>query len=66
MNDVLKSGYYSSNLGYDEIDWFVDEIFRLEKNCLFFETTKKVFVITEEDEEHYRKKILVNFVKKKL
>ena len=25
LNDVLKSGYYKSGLGYNNVDWFVDE-----------------------------------------
>ena len=29
LEDVLKSGYYKSPLGYDNVDWFVDEIIRL-------------------------------------
>ena len=26
LEDVLKSGYYKSSLGYDNVDWFVDEV----------------------------------------
>ena len=26
LEDVLKSGYYKSPLGYDNVDWFVDEV----------------------------------------
>ena len=31
----LKSGYYSSNLDYDNVDWFVDEIKKLETLLAF-------------------------------
>ena len=31
LNDVLESGYYESPLGYDNVDWFVKEVIRLEK-----------------------------------
>ena len=42
MDDVLQSGYYESHLGYDNVDWFVDEIIKLEKEMAFyFENTKK-------------------------
>ena len=36
LEDVLKSGYYKSPLGYDNVDWFVDEVIKLEKNGLLF------------------------------
>ena len=26
LDDVLKSGYHISPLGYDNVDWFVDEV----------------------------------------
>ena len=29
LNNVPQSGYYSSNLGYDKNDWFVDEVVKL-------------------------------------
>ena len=28
LNDVLKSGYYESPLGYDNVDWFVKEVIK--------------------------------------
>ena len=31
LEDVLKSEYYQSPLGYDNVDWFVNEIIKLEK-----------------------------------
>ena len=30
LNDVLNSGYYRSNLDFDKVDWFVDEVIKLE------------------------------------
>ena len=30
MEDVLQSGYYESALGYDNVDWFVKEVIKLE------------------------------------
>ena len=26
MDDILKSGYFTSPLGYENVDWFVDEV----------------------------------------
>ena len=51
MEDVLKSGYYKSPLGYNNVDWFVDEVIKLENNmAFFFKKTEKVIIMTEEDE----------------
>ena len=30
LEDVLQSGYHQSRLGYDNVDWFVDEVIKLE------------------------------------
>ena len=55
MDDVLKSGYYKSPLGYDNVDWFVDEVIKREnKMSFYFKNTKKDIVMTQEDEEEYR------------
>ena len=35
LEDVLKSGYYESPLGYDNVDWFVDEVINLETKMNF-------------------------------
>ena len=40
---VSKKGYYESPLGYDNVDWFADEVIKLEKNWLhILNTLKKV------------------------
>ena len=31
LEDVLKSIYYKSPLGYDDVDWFVDEVKKIRK-----------------------------------
>ena len=36
LEDVLKSEYYKSPLGYNNVDWFVDEVIKLENNMAFF------------------------------
>ena len=41
LNNVLHSGYYSYPLEYDNVDWFLDELVKLEKNMRFyFEKTR--------------------------
>ena len=55
MEDVLQSGYHKSPLGYDNVDWFVDEVIKLEnKMAFYFENTKKDIIMTEKDEEDYK------------
>ena len=55
LDDVLKSDYYKSPLGYIIVDWFVDEIIKLEnKMAIFFKNTKEVIIMTEENGEDYR------------
>ena len=55
LNDVLKSGYYDSPLGYENVDWFVNEMIKLEnKMNFYFKNTKKDIIMTQEDEEHFR------------
>ena len=34
LEDVIKSGYHKSPLGYNNVDWFVDEVIKLEKKWL--------------------------------
>ena len=36
LYDVSEKGYYESNLRYVNVDWFVDEIFKLEKKGFLF------------------------------
>ena len=31
LDDILKSVYYESPLGYDNVDWYVYEVLKLEK-----------------------------------
>ena len=42
LENVLKSGYYKSPLGYNNADWFVDEVIKLENKKVFcFKNTKR-------------------------
>ena len=48
LEDVLKSGYYESPSGYDNVDWFVNEAKKLEnKMAFYFKITKKDINMTE-------------------
>ena len=42
LEDVLKSEYYKSPLGYNNVDWFVNEVIKLEnKMAFYFKNTKR-------------------------
>ena len=50
LEGVLQSGYYKSPLGYDNVDWFVGEVLKLENKMAFFlKKTKKNIIMTEKD-----------------
>ena len=36
LEDVLESGYYESPLSYDNVDWFVKEVIKLENKMAFY------------------------------
>ena len=66
LEDVLKSDYYKSPLGYDNVDWFVDEVKNLEKKMAFsFRKTKNDIIMTEEDEEDFKNNNSCRFCEKK-
>ena len=41
LEDVLESGYYESPLGFDNVDWYVNQVINLE-NGFFSKTLKKI------------------------
>ena len=67
MEDVLKSGYYESSLGYNNVDWLVNEVIKLENRMVFyFKNTKKDMNVTEKDEEDYRNYNVCRFWEKEM
>ena len=44
LEDVLKSGYYKFPLGYDNVDWFVNEVLKLATKMAvyFFKKQRKI------------------------
>ena len=65
LDDILKSDYYQSPLGYDNVDWFVDEVIRLEnKMTWYFKITNKDIIMTQEDEEDYKNDNICRFCEK--
>ena len=67
MEDVLESGYYESSLDYDNVDWFVKEIIKLESKMVFcFKKTNKDIIMTKENEEDYKNNNFCRFCEKEI
>ena len=67
LEDILKSDYYKSPLGYNNVDWFVDEVIKLEnKMAFYFKNTNKDIIMTQEDEEDYRNNDICRFCEKNI
>ena len=67
LNDVLKSGYYHSPLGYENVEWFVNEMIKLEnKMNFYFKNTKEDIVMSQEDEEKYKNNNICYFCEKEI
>ena len=65
LEDVLESGYYESPLGYDNVDWLVKEIIKLEnKMAFYFKNTRKDIIMTEEGEEYFENNNICRFCEK--
>ena len=65
LEDVLKSSYHKSPLGYNNVDWFVDEVIKLEnKMAFYFKNTNKDIIMTEDNEEEFRKNNICRFCEK--
>ena len=67
LEEVLESGYYESPLGYDNVDWFVKEVIKLEnKMAFYFKSTKKDIIMTIENEEDYKNNNICRFCEKEI
>ena len=65
LEDVLNSDYYKSLLSYNNVDWFVDEVIKLEnKMAFYFKNTKKNIIMTQDDEEDLKKNNVCRFCEK--
>ena len=50
--DILHSGYHKFPLGYNNVDWFVNEVIKLENEKAFYlKYFLKDIIMTEEDEK---------------
>ena len=67
MEDVLKSGYYESPLGYNIVDWFVKEAIKLENKMGFhFKYTKKDIIMKQKDKEDFENNNICRFCEKSI
>ena len=67
LEDVLESGHYESPLGYNKVDWFVQEVIKLEnKMAFYFKNTKKDIIMTQEDEEENRNNNICRFCERNI
>ena len=65
VGDVLKCCYYNSNLDYDNEDWFVNEVIKLEiRKVFYFKKTMKTFILSEEGVEDYKNNNICRFCEK--
>ena len=55
MENVLKGGDYEFRLGYKNVDWFPNEVIKLENEMAFYvKNTKKDIIMTEENEKDFK------------
>ena len=67
LEDVLQSGYHKSPLGYNNVDWFVNEVLKLENKVTFyFKKTKKDIIMKRKMKKIIEKITFVYFLKKTL
>ena len=67
LEDVLESGYYESPLGYDNVDWFVEEVIKIEnKMAVYFKNTTEDIIMTEQDEEAFDNDNICRFCEKEI
>ena len=67
LEDVLKSEYYKSPLGYNNVDWFVNEVIKIESKMVFyFKNTKIDKIKTKKDEDDFKNDNIFRFCQKKL
>ena len=67
LEGILKSGYHKSPLGYNNVDWFVNEVIKIEnKVAFYFNSTEKDIIMTNQDEEDYRSNNICRFCEKEI
>ena len=69
LEDILKSEYYKSPLSYNNVDWFVNEVIKLENKMTFYfkkENIKKDINMSKKDEEDFKNNNNCRFCEKEI
>ena len=67
MEDVLESGSYESPLGYNNVDWYVNQVIKLEnKRAFFFKNIKKDIIMKKGDKEDFDNNNICRFCEKQI
>ena len=67
MEDVLESGYCESPLHYNNVDWLVNEVIKLEnKMAFYFKNTKEDIILTKENGEDFENNKNCRFCEKEI
>ena len=65
LEHFLKTEYHKSPLGHENVEWFVDEIIKLENKMNFwFKNTKKDIIMIEEDKQDFENNNICRFCEK--
>ena len=65
LEHILKTEYHKSPLGHENVEWFVDEIIKLENKMNFwFKNTKKDIIMIEEDKQDFENNNICRFCEK--
>ena len=65
LDHILKNGYRKSPLGHENVDWFVDEIVKLENKMNFwFKNTKKDIIMTQKDKQDFENNNICRYCEK--
>ena len=66
LEDVSQSEYHKSPLSYNNVDWFFNEVIKLENKMAFYcKKTKRDIIMTEKNEEDYKNINICRFCEKK-
>ena len=67
LDDFLKKGSYESPLGSNNVNWFANEVLKLEKKIAFFiGNTKEDIIMTKEREEGFKSNNICRFPEKEM
>ena len=67
LDDILKNGYLDPLSGIKKVDWFVEEVIKLEKKMFFYFTnTNKDIIRSQEKDEDYRNINICRFCEKEI